>query len=106
MDLRDLTIAYERKMKGRAVKSRRFQASLLTYLTCDPLWDLGHAGKALRPIWITYVASHEMARAFTANLRGGRKAEVSGFGDDVLEVPKERARRTAGSASAQPVVRR
>ena len=92
MDLTDLTITNEPKSKRRAgrrgiVKSRRFQAKLLTYLTADPLWQLGQAGQALRPVWITYTASHEMGRAFTANLRGGRKAKITGSAD-VLELPK------------------
>ena len=102
MHLADLTIAYERTSKARVVKSRRFQASLLTYLTCDPVWDLGQAGKAQRPIWITYAASHEMCRAFTANLRGGRKAKVSGCGD-VLEVPKSAPHRWLSERAADGV---
>lgn len=99
MHLPNLSITYERKSKRRVVKSRRFQASLLTYLTCDSLWDLGQAGKALRPVWITYMASHEMARAFTANLRGGRKAKVTGC-SDVLEVPKSAPHRWLSERSA------
>lgn len=93
MDFPTLTITHERKSQGRGprsgtVKSRRFQATLLTYLTADKLWTLGQAGRALRPVWITYAATHEMSRAFTANLRGGRKAKARRDGDEVLELPK------------------
>ncbi len=89
MDFQTLTITHERKSpKGRVVKSRRFCATLLTYLTADALWPLGQAGQALRPAWITYAASYEMARAFTANLRGGLKAKTGAVAGDALELPK------------------
>ncbi len=88
MDFPNLTITHERKSKGRVVKSRRFCATLLTYLTADPLWPLGQAGQALRPVWITYAATHEMGRAFTANFRGGRKAEISHGTGEALELPR------------------
>ncbi len=94
MDFPTLTITHERKAKGRrpkraVVKSRSFQATLLTYLTADRLWALGQAGQATRPVWITYAATHEMGRAFTANLRGGHKARIGhGRSGEVLELPK------------------
>ncbi len=88
MDFSTLTITHERKSKGRVVKSRRFSATLLTYLTADRLWPLGQAGQAMRPVWITYAASHEMSRAFTANLRGGRKANFGRGSSKVLELPR------------------
>ncbi len=89
MDFPTITITYERKAKdGCVVKSRRFEATLLTYLTADRLWPLGQAGQAMRPVWITYAAPHEMGRAFTANLRGGHKARVRGGGDVIMELPK------------------
>ncbi len=94
MDFPTLTITHERKSKGRIVKSRRFCATLLTYLTADRLWGLGHAGQALRPVWVTYAASHEMGRAFTANLRGGRKAKIGrGRSREVLELPRSATHR-------------
>ncbi len=104
MDLPTLTITHERKSKGRVVKSRRFSATLLTYLTADRLWPLGQAGQAMRPVWITYAASHEMSRAFTANLRGGRKAKTGRRDDEVLELPKSAphrwlSERSGGSAT-------
>jgi len=93
VDFPTLTITHEprpqgRASSGRSVKSRSFQATLLMYLTADRLWALGQAGQAMRPVWITYAAPHEMGRAFTANLRGGHKAKVGGGGDVVLELPK------------------
>ncbi len=92
MDFPNITISYERKAKdGSVAKSRCFDATLLTFLTADRLWPLGQAGQAMRPVWITYAAPHEMGRAFTANFRGGLKAKVGpryGTGNDTLELPK------------------
>ncbi len=105
MDFSTLTITHERKSKGRVVKSRRFCATLLTYLTADRLWALGQAGQAMRPVWITYAASHEMGRAFTANLRGSRKVKIgSGRAEEVLELPRSArhrwiSQRTGGGAT-------
>ncbi len=109
MDFPLLTITHEPRPGGRAstsraVKSRRFSATLLTYLTADPLWPLGQAGQALRPVWISYAASCEMARAFTANLRGGRKAKIAGGAEEALELPRSAPhrwviRRTEGGAA-------
>ncbi len=104
MDFPLLTITQERQSKRTAAKSRRFQATLLTYLTADPLWALGQAGQALRPVWISYAAPYEMARAFTANLRGGHKAKIGGGADEALECPKSAphrwvTRRTDGGAA-------
>ncbi len=93
MDFPTLTITHERKSKGRVIKSRCFQAKLLTYLTADRLWALGQAGQALRPVWITYAAPHEMGRAFTANLRGGRKAKLRPAANEVLELPRSASHR-------------
>lgn len=93
LDFPTLTITHERKSKGRVVKSRRFQATLLTYLTADRLWALGSAGQAMRPVWITYAAPHEMGRAFTANLRGGRKAKLSPGSNETLEMPRSASHR-------------
>ncbi len=103
MDFPTLTITHERKRGGRVVKSRRFSATLLTYLTADRLWALGQAGQAQRPVWISYAATYEMARAFTANFRGGSKARI-GHDEETLELPKSAphrwiVRRTEGGGA-------
>ncbi len=109
MDFPTLTITQKPRSNGRAsrrrsVKSRSFQATLLMYLTADRLWALGQAGQAMRPVWISYAAPHEMGRAFTANLRGGHKAKVTGGGDVIMELPKSAphrwlSQRTDGGAT-------
>lgn len=56
-------------------KGRTFTANLISYVTADSLWDQS-AGDGTRPVWLCYAASEGEVRAFTANLRMGRKAEI------------------------------
>ncbi len=69
-----------------ADKSRSFRATLLSYVVADTIWELGAAsGTARRPVWISYVAPNEQARAFTANLRQGTRASAA---NHTLQIPK------------------
>ena len=81
-----LTIA---PAKGR--KGRTFRAHLFNYLTANSLWDCGAVDKARRPVYLAYAATDQEARAFTANLRTGRRAivrNVHGGTDGTIEVLK------------------
>lgn len=55
-------------------KSRAFQTRLIGYISADSCWDLGRtADNWERPVWISYTGTEAECRAFTANLRTGRK---------------------------------
>ena len=80
--------------KGR--KGRTFRAHLFNYLTANSLWDCGANGKAHRPVYLAYAATDQEARAFTANLRTGRRAIVRnayGGGDGTIEILKSSGHR-------------
>jgi len=80
--------------KGR--KGRTFRAHLFNYLTADSLWEGGAAGKSHRPVYLTYAGTDQEVRAFTANLRTGRRAVVRdayGHGDGTIEILKSSGHR-------------
>ncbi len=56
-------------------KGRVFRATLLSYVTADRLWS-GSGGGGIRPAMLTYAGTESECRAFTANLRMGRKAKL------------------------------
>lgn len=64
-----LTIAP--KVEGK--KSRSFGVSVLGIVTADMYWSGGTAS-SIRPVYLSYAASEQAAKAFTANLRLGRPA--------------------------------
>ena len=81
-----LTIAPKKGAKGRT-----FRAFLLSYLTANSLWDCGSTDKAKRPVYLAFAATDQEARAFTANLRTGRRAVVGnayGHDEGAIEVLK------------------
>lgn len=55
-------------------KSRAFSTRLIGYISADSLWDFGRSADGWeRPAWIAYTGTEQEVRAFTANLRTGRK---------------------------------
>jgi hypothetical protein len=81
-----LTIAPRKGAKGRS-----FRAFLFNYLTANALWDCGTTDKASRPVYLAFAATDQEARAFTANLRTGRRAVVGndyGHEEGAIEVLK------------------
>lgn len=58
-------------------KSRAFRAVLLAHVEADALWAGGATGTdTTRPVWMMLAGTDSELRAFTANLQGGRKAEL------------------------------
>lgn len=58
-------------------KARAFQATLLTVIRADGLWE-GPGGNSLRPVLMSVAATHDAMRIFTANLKLGRKVQFEG----------------------------
>ena len=67
-------------------KSRQFTVELICMITADGFWP-GGTKHAYRPIYLAYAASDQTARAFTANLRTGRPADVRDAAG--LKLPKQ-----------------
>lgn len=74
--MQHLTIQQESQGKGRS-----FEAILLAHVEADALWDGGSTGTDdYRPVWMVLTGSDSNLRAFVANLRMGRKAEIASSG--------------------------
>lgn len=74
------TITVESKPKREGQKSRSFSVELLAYVLANDLWELGSGAKerSYRPVFIAYAGTDQGSRAFSANLRCGRPAAVTG----------------------------
>ena len=63
------------KREGDGDKGRTFEAILLAHVEADRLWDGGSTSPdAIRPVWMMVGGSESEVKAFTANLRCGKKA--------------------------------
>jgi len=86
------TITVETKPQREGQKSRSFSVELLAYLLANDLWELGAGSKDrhYRPVFIAYAGTDQASRAFSANLRAGRPAVVTGNSHlaTKFEVPK------------------
>jgi hypothetical protein len=77
-------------------KSRAFSTALVGYVGAPSFWKFGYGDAyTQRPVLLMYCGTDQEIRAFTANLRTGRKVEVigkGGGGHDTeltkLEIPK------------------
>ncbi|HYN19418.1 MAG TPA: hypothetical protein VE078_00540 [Thermoanaerobaculia bacterium] len=74
------TITVESKPQREGQKSRSFSVELLAYVLANDLWELGSGAKerSYRPVFMAYAGTAQASRAFSANLRAGRPAVVSG----------------------------
>ena len=83
-----LTIAPRATGNG---KGRTFKVSLLGFLTADGYHDKG-SSRAYRPVYLSVAESDAQVRAFVANLRTGREAEVRDAAGNLLpkmlEIPR------------------
>ena len=89
MDFPELTIEREirdgqPKQAGR--KTRRFSVTRLGWMEADSAWDAGSTRDVTRPVWLAYVGTEAANRAFTANLRAGRKATSDG---EHFQIPRK-----------------
>jgi hypothetical protein len=80
-----LTVAEDTNPPKAKKKGRAFSAYLLGYFAANPLWDCPRSGSSVRPIWLTYYSSDQESRAFTANLRAGRRVST---GRQSFEIPR------------------
>jgi hypothetical protein len=89
------TITVETKPQREGQKSRSFSVELLAYVLANDLWELGAGSKErqYRPVFMAYAGTDQASRAFSANLRAGRPAVVTGNSHLVtkFEVPKSAA---------------
>ena len=96
-----LRICPKRSDWGEERASRAFSVRLVGYLSADPIWDLGRSAYDFeRPLWIAWAGTEQECRAFSANVRTGRRFrrhQVTGKRElerENLEIPK-----SAGSES-------
>ncbi len=85
------TITVETKPQREGQKSRSFSVELLAYVLANDLWELGAGSKERhhRPVFLAYAGTDQASRAFSANLRAGRPAVVTGSNLVTrFEVPK------------------
>lgn len=75
-----LTIAPRATGNG---KGRTFKVSLLGFVTADGYHDKG-SSRAYRPVYLSVAESDAQVRAFVANLRTGREAEVRDAAGNLL----------------------
>jgi hypothetical protein len=70
------TITVESKPQREGQKSRSFRVDLLAFILANDLWELGAGAKDhnCRPVFMAYAGTDQGSRAFSANLRGGRRA--------------------------------
>jgi hypothetical protein len=61
-------------------KGRSFSAVCVATITAYGQFPEGNDGKTIRPVWTLFAGTEAELRAFMANLKGGRKAELSGYG--------------------------
>ena len=88
MTLREISIA--KAPPGKKRKTRIFRQRLLGYIRADSLWNAPATDTA--PVWMAYAGSPQEARAFTANLQGGARAEL---GSTRIKLPKKASYRWA-----------
>lgn len=76
-------------------KTRQFSVTLLGWVGADRWWQSGSTERSTRPVWMAYAGSESAVRAFTANLRKGRKAALARYHsvDDSFEIPKSSGHR-------------
>lgn len=72
-------------------KGRSFRVSLLGMVTADNYHASG-SSRAYRPVYLSIVESDAAVRAFVANLRTGRQAEIRGSSGSVFGKPLEAPR--------------
>lgn len=72
--------------RGGRRKGRAFSTRLLGYIAADSLWDSGATHEVTRPVWLAYFGTDQETRAFTANLRCGRKASAD---NQTFQLPKK-----------------
>ncbi|HEX4952383.1 MAG TPA: hypothetical protein VF017_03175, partial [Thermoanaerobaculia bacterium] len=73
--------------KKRRGKSRAFSVASLGWLAAPGLWEAPGAEGVTVPVWLAYFGSEAETRAFTANVRAGRKVKEGG--STVLQLPKK-----------------
>jgi hypothetical protein len=61
--------------KSDSEKSRQFQATLVSAVAANALFEEGANGSTIRPVWAMFAGTDTELRPFTMNLRLGRKAE-------------------------------
>ncbi len=86
MERKTLTVEPLGKKK-RQGKSRAFSVRSLGWLAAPGLTEQPAAEGVTVPVWLAYFGSEAETRAFTANLRAGRK--VKEHGSTVLQLPRK-----------------
>jgi hypothetical protein len=61
--------------KSDSEKSRQFQATLVSAVAANALFEEGANGSTIRPVWAMFAGTDTELRPFSMNLRLGRKAE-------------------------------
>lgn len=72
-------------------KSRAFSVALIGRVSANALWEMGRNGSCERPVLMMYAGTEQECRAFTANLRTGRRVihrSEKGRQEAVIEIPK------------------
>lgn len=87
----ELRICPKRTDSGEERKSRAFSVRLIGWYEADPIWDLGRsADRVTRPLWISWCGTEQEVKAFSANVRTGRKIQrwTGSRQQEQIDVPK------------------